>query len=244
MTPDARAPEAFIALLERTFDLGDVAISGDLERDQAAFGEAIAPHLKRGAIVIALGGGHEIAFGHFLGYVNAGLDVSIHNWDAHPDVRPLAEGRGHSGSPFRQALEHPSGRCKAYTVAGLLPHAVASAHIEYMRERGARAIWRDEIDATKVRDIAGGIDSPTMATFDLDAVDQSEAPGVSAPGVGGMSAELWLMAAEAAGRNPNVKSMDVVELNPSFDIDGRTARLAALTVWRFMKGLASRRVGA
>lgn len=34
--------------------------------------------------------------------------------------------------------------------------------------------------------------------------------------------------------------MDVVELNPRFDADGRTARLAALTVWWFLKGLAER----
>ncbi len=42
------------------------------------------------------------------------------------------------------------------------------------------------------------------------------------------------------GRSPRVASMDVVELNPAFDLDGRTARLAALTVWHFLKGLAER----
>jgi arginase family enzyme len=34
--------------------------------------------------------------------------------------------------------------------------------------------------------------------------------------------------------------MDIVELNPRVDLDGRTARLAALTVWSFLKGLSER----
>ena len=54
---------------------------------------------------------------------------------AHPDVRPLKDGHGHSGSPFRQALEHPSGLCRDYTVAGLNPPAVARAHLDYLAER-------------------------------------------------------------------------------------------------------------
>jgi arginase family enzyme len=35
--------------------------------------------------------------------------------------------------------------------------------------------------------------------------------------------------------------MDLVEMNPKQDRDGQTARLAALTVWMFLKGLATRK---
>jgi arginase family enzyme len=34
--------------------------------------------------------------------------------------------------------------------------------------------------------------------------------------------------------------MDIVELCPPFDADGRTARLAARTIWEFLRGLAAR----
>jgi arginase family enzyme len=67
---------------------------------------------------------------------------------------------------------------------------------------------------------------------------------VSAPCVGGLSTDLWLHAAWAGGRNPQVASFDIVECNPSFDIDGRTARLAALTVWQIVKGIGERLDGA
>jgi len=35
--------------------------------------------------------------------------------------------------------------------------------------------------------------------------------------------------------------MDIVELNPRFDQDDHTARLAALTVLQFLRGLTERR---
>jgi formiminoglutamase len=63
---------------------------------------------------------------------------------------------------------------------------------------------------------------------------------VSAPGAGGLDPALWLRAAEAAGAAPTLASADVVELNPLFDHDGRTARLAALTVWMLLRGHARR----
>ena len=81
---------------------------------------------------------------------------------------------------------------------------------------------------------------PALVSFDLDAVIESEAPGVSAPSAAGLSSELWLAAAHAAGRSPSVMSADVVEENPGFDQDGRTARLAALTAWWLLRGRAER----
>ncbi len=79
-----------------------------------------------------------------------------------------------------------------------------------------------------------------MATFDMDAVDQAYAPGVSAPTANGLRPELWLRAARMAGRHERVSSFDIVECNPDFDHGSQTARLAALTVWSFLKGLAKR----
>ncbi len=240
LTPDAERFDAFTDLLEKTADLGDVPVTGDVEADQKKLGEVLAPLLADGVVPVILGGGHETSFGHFLGYVGAEQDVEILNWDAHADVRPLNDGHAHSGSPFRQALEHASGRCLRYRVAGLQPHSTARAHLDFVNARYGEAIWRHELDAARIASLADGLARPTLATFDLDAVDAAAAPGVSAPNVGGLPAGLWLYAAYEMGRSPRVASMDVVELNPAFDLDGRTARLAALTVWHFLKGLAER----
>jgi formiminoglutamase len=238
LTPDARS-DGFDDLLGRSRDLGDLEVSGDVELDQRNLGEALAPHLQRGTFAIVLGGGHETSYGHFLGYVGAGHSVEIINWDAHADVRELKEGKAHSGSPFRQAIEDRSGRCRRYTVAGLEPHLLARAHLEFVQRHGA-AIWRDELSPDTIQALYRSAGGPTLVSFDLDAVTQAEAPGVSAPNAAGLSRDLWLDAAYWAGRSAAVTSADVVELNPRVDPDGQTARVAALTIWRLLRGRADR----
>jgi len=240
MTPDASTPVRWRGLLASTLDLGNLQISSDLEQDQQALGAAIAPMIADGAIVIVIGGGHETAYGHFLGYSRAGVRVQILNWDAHPDVREPVDGKGHSGSPFRQALLDPQGACQGYTVAGLNPLSVAQAHVDFIASRGGRVLWGPSLDDEAVCSLYATYFVPTMVSFDLDAVDQAHAPGVSAPAVGGLTPAIWLKAAFEAGRCRSVRSIDVVETNPLLDRDGQTARLAAATIWWFLKGLLER----
>lgn len=239
LTPDPRF-EQFEDLLGRTRDLGDLEVSRNVEFDQKHLGEALAPYLEAGTFAIVVGGGHETSYGHFQGYVLAHRQVEILNWDAHADVREVKQGQGHSGSPFRQAIEDSSGACRRYSVAGLQPHSVARSHLQYVEQHG-RAMWRDQVTRETIEELYTSTRGPTLVSFDLDAVNEAEAPGVSAPNVGGLPSELWLEAALAAGRAPSVASADVVELNPAVDQDGRTARLAAVTVWSLLKGRAERR---
>lgn len=247
LTPDAEHVRPFTRLLERTADLGDLEPTGDLEADQAALGEVLAPHLARGAAAVVLGGGHETSFGHFLGYVRAGWRLHVVNWDAHPDVRPLRDGKGHSGSPFRQMLLHESGTCAHYTIAGLNAHSTAKAHLDFLTQHGGRVVFAAAVTEEAIAGIYSGLTNERLYTglagealvsFDLDALDQSAAPGASAPNAHGLSPRLWLRAAEGAGLCPAVRSIDVVELCPPLDRDDQTARLAALTVWRFWRGRA------
>lgn len=244
MTPDGASPGesgALGELLRRTEDVGDLEVSGEVTRDQEALGRVVASYLGEDVFVVVLGGGHETAFGHFLGYAAADRAVRIVNVDAHPDVRPWEADRPHSGSPFRQALLHPSGACRGYTVVGLGRHCTAAAHRRFLDRQGARWLWREEVDRTALEEIFSGLeDEPAMVSLDLDAVDRAHAPGVSAPATDGLSPEAWLAAAELAGRSPSVASVDVVEMNPRYDRDGATASLAALTVWRLLRGVASR----
>ncbi len=242
LTPPGNAADRFEQLLRSTVDLGDVACTGEVAADQQTLGEAVAELLAFDQRItpIVLGGGHETTFGHFLGYAQAEQAVSIVNLDAHADVRALEDGQPHSGSPFRQAVEHPSGRCSRYTAAGLNPHSTAPGHAQWVADRGGQVYWRSELTAELMAKLYTQQPDDVLATFDLDALDQSQAPGVSAPNACGLDKRLWLYAAYAAGRSPMVRSMDVVELSPPFDRDDQTARLAALTVWEFLVGLSQR----
>lgn len=240
LTPDGNNAVRFSRLLEHTLDTGDLEVTGDLESDHQRLGNEVAKWIGQGAVPIVLGGGHETAFGHFLGYAESGLDVRILNVDAHADVRPLKKGLAHSGSPFYQALEDPGNRCKKYTVLGLNPWSVTNTHLRYIDSKQGTYCWSQDLTEAIVDNALQSDKGRLMVTLDMDVVDQSAAPGVSAPATLGIKPAMFLYAAYAAGKSPAVSSFDISEVNPRYDVDSRTTRLAALAIWHFLKGLAER----
>jgi formiminoglutamase len=229
-------------------DLGDVRIAGGLEETQQALADVVAAVLRAGAVPVVLGGGHETAYGHYLGYAAAGLPVGIINIDAHLDVRPLIDGRGHSGSPFRQALEHPTHPLPGdrYVCLGAQPQSVARLHRQYARQRGAVVRWAKRFRRKPGRQFRrfserlAAKGCRVYVTLDADVVRMSDVPGVSAPNGDGLSGHQGLLCARVAGQTPAVASFDLVEINPRADRDGQSARWAALAVWHFLIGAAGR----
>lgn len=239
MTPPPDSVSVFVETCRSGVDLGDIS-SGSMEEMQKQLGSRIAPWLEKDIPVIILGGGHETAYGHYLGYRKSAIPHNIINLDAHADVREFKKGVGHSGSPFRQILEDEETLCRSYKAAGLQPHAVAKSHLAYIEHHGGEWHLYPDTDMSLIKRLYSNSDFPVMTTFDMDGVDQSQAPGVSAPCANGLDKSLWLSAAYLAGRNPNVKSVDLVEVNPQYDRDDQTTRLAALTIWNFLHGLSLR----
>jgi formiminoglutamase len=228
-------------------DIGNIRITGTLEQSQEALAEVVGAILAAKAVPIVLGGGHETAYGHYLGYVRAGLPVGIINLDAHLDVRPSEPNRGHSGSPFRQAMEHPSQPLPGdrYTCLGAQPHAVSRQHFDYVQQRGGTVKWAGDVrdrlcsEFQEQRERLGRGGCPLYVTLDSDVVQSANVPGVSAPNPLGLSGREVIACARLAGKL-GVASFDVVEINPPLDRDGQSTRWAALAVWNFLTGLASR----
>lgn len=237
-TPGSEEMEGF---WRHTLDLGDYKITGNLEADQAGLADVLRPYLSRDIVCVVLGGGHETAYGHFLAHALEGRSIHILNVDAHPDVRPLIDGKGHSGSPFRQALEHGDCPALSYAVFGLAPHATANSLLEYLDRHPTRRIWNHEASPDRFDDLLGGETGDLMVTFDVDVFDQTIAPGVSAPTADGLGRDVGYRAAYSAGVSSRVRSFDVSEMNPKFDRDNQTARFAAMLVWHFIEGLATRK---
>lgn len=239
MTPHPARHKEHTDLLKRVSEQGRVECTGDVATDQERLSKKVADQLRKNSLPLIIGGGHETSYGHFLGYVESDRDVSIINIDAHTDVRELKENKPHSGSPFYQAINHPSERCKAYHVFGLNPATVATEHYGLVNRYGS-ANFLVDTGVEKVVSCLNSIDQDVMVTMDIDAVIQSEAPGVSAPNASGMGSKLWLQLAFEFGRHKKVTSFDLCEVNPLYDIDNRTVRLAAQTVWNFMLGVSLR----
>src|SRR5690606_3611586 len=69
-------------------------------------------------------------------------------------------------------------------------------------------------------------------TICLDVLPAWVAPGVSAPAARGVALELIEALADQVVKSGKMRLADIAELNPDFDIDHRSARVAARLVAR------------
>jgi formiminoglutamase len=240
LTPGGDAELARISI----HDLGDATADlGSVEEVHAAIEDAAHEVLRTGGCVLLLGGGHDGAYASHSALLRA-TTGAVHavNVDAHLDVRPLRDGLITSGTPFRRLAERWGDRY-ALVELGIQPQHNALAHREWAAARGITIRPLDQIRG-KVADAFAaslrGTAEAVAVSLDLDAVEAATAPGVSAPCPDGLTAAELYACARLAGRDRRVRVLDVMELAPALDVDGRTARLGAAAIWHFLAGMAER----
>ncbi len=229
------------------FDAGDVVCEDDaLETAQAEQAERLAAALGQGLLPITLGGGHEVALGSFRGLARhlaqrqpgQAPRVGIVNLDAHLDLRMAP--RGSSGTPFRQIAEDcgENGWDFHYCCLGVSRFANTRALFDRARQLGVW--WREDTDMGPgreagtlryLRDFLAQVDH-VYFTICLDVLPAAVAPGVSAPAAYGVALPLIENLLDAIAQSGKLRLADIAELNPSYDIDDRTARTAARLVAR------------
>lgn len=226
-------------------DAGSVSCpDGKLEATQVAFGNRIFQLLNRGITPIGIGGGHDIAYAHFLGIQqflasNRPTDqktnrLGILNFDAHFDLRPF-DGGSTSGTPFRQILAF-HGEDVDYLPVGIQPDANPPSLFNAAADLGVDCITADACTPANVPTILhllqGFLDrvDRVYITVDLDGFSSAYAPGVSAPSPVGFSPEFFFPVFRRMLASGKVLTVDIAELNPAYDQDAMTAKLAARIV--------------
>jgi formiminoglutamase len=227
-------------------DAGNIIVlDNNLAEAQKALGSAVSKLQKMGYIPIVLGGGHETAWGHYLGLAEQEFvkNLQIINFDAHFDLRPVLEdGVGSSGSPFKQIADYCANNQYDfnYTVIGAQEWGNDIDVISAAESLGVNTIWADEIhdgltveNGEYLQNVKTG-NNPIYLSVCLDVFKQSLAPGVSAPQINGLNLAEFKPYFKYLISTGQVVSLDIVELAPPYDRDGQTARLAALIAAMFV----------
>lgn len=238
------------------YDAGDVTLprnaSNDLEMGQVAFAEKVAGIVKAGHFPLAMGGGHEIAFANFCGLDNAltsiyggDQNIGIVNLDAHFDIRLNTQAT--SGTPFQQIYQWQAekGSNFHYCCLGVGKYANTAALFRRAEEIGV--VWRtdEEMAGNALGDTLVALDV-FMANVDhvyfticLDVLPACLTPGVSAPSARGIDLEAVEQVMDHVVNSGKLRLADIAEFNPNYDIDARTARLAARLMARLADGVES-----
>jgi arginase len=197
-----------------------------------------------GHFPLVLGGDHSIAMGTVAGLLDAFGDVGVLWVDAHGDINtpatspsgnvhgmPVAALLGIGGLGGRLGWGSRAVRPNRVVLFGT--RTLDPGERQTIRELGVRMFTMSEIDQRGIKpcmdeaiDLLSG-PGGIHISFDIDAVDPLEAPGVGTPWPGGLTYREAHLAMELLAATGQVSSMEVVEVNPIADHENRTAKLAA-----------------
>jgi agmatinase len=200
--------------------------AGDLSLPPTAEARGVIEHAIRGLAeeslpFIALGGDHSITYPILRGLRAGYRSITILQIDAHPDLYDEFEGdRFSHACPFARIMEE-----------GLADRLI-QVGIRAMTGHGRDQARRFGVEQIDMRAWADGARPSTAGhvyvSLDLDGLDPAYAPGVSHREPGGLSVREVLTLLDTLGGE--LVGADIVEFNPSQDLGGMTASVAAKLV--------------
>ncbi len=193
---------------------------------------------------VVLGGDHSSAIGTWSG-VSTGLakegDLGLIWFDAHMDSHtpettpsgnihgmPLAALLGHGDTSLTHLLTpNPKLKPEHVCLIGIRSFEAAEKELldrlkvriftmQEIKERGLEIVLSEALSIATSNTAGFGI------SFDLDAIDPLEAPGVSTPAPDGLSTLSLYTALKAWNNHPLLTGLEIAEFNPTFDIKAQT----------------------
>lgn len=241
------------------YEAGDIyCINGDIEAAQKELSQAVSRIFAANLFPIVLGGGHEIALGHYKGILNYKKNdkkftkkkLGIINFDSHFDLRPYSNG-GNSGTMFLQIADQcrESGRDFLYFCIGIQQYGNTVNLFKTAEQLGVQYIYAKDINDMNLEKIynklikyISEIDFIYL-TICADVFSSAYAPGVSNPQPFGLDPEIVLKLIKYIIHLNKVVSVDVAEVSPRFDQDNRTAKLMAIIIFSIINTCMNREVG-
>jgi len=216
-------------------DLGDVMLKNAEDPEAAAsdIESAVEQALSSHDLLVSLGGDHSVTYPVLCAMARRHPKLSVLHFDAHPDLYdtlPLIE----DGQPCR--LSHGSPLLRI--VEEGLAQRVVQVGIRTMNAAQRSAADRYGIEVVTMKDFVASpqrtfeFDGPVYISLDLDVMDPAFVPGISHHEPGGMTTREVLTILQ--GVQGHVIGGDVVEYNPTRDVNGVTAMVAAKVMKEMM----------
>ncbi|WP_410767638.1 formimidoylglutamase [Haloferax sp. DFSO60] len=224
-------------------DLGNVTFDADADVSvvQDAVTEATREVYTNAHFPVFLGGDNSLTVANVRPLLDRDASVGVVSFDAHLDCREPTDGPS-SGTPYHQLFDEGLDRL---AVVGARHFETSTAYAEFISEQGGVIFTAKEVGRDSDQTIDFALDSLTgcdyiFVSLDIDVLDETAAPGVSAPTPGGITTrELFSMLRRVAS-DPRVVGFEVVECAPPLDQDGRTVRAAARAIAHALSGVTER----
>jgi formiminoglutamase len=232
-------------------DFGDITMHvTDLSNSIRRIEETAEGILNRhsGILPIFLGGDHSVTAPLFKSFKEARGKAGIIQFDAHHDLRNLEDGGPSNGTPFRQLIEKGVLDGRHLHQIGIRNFSNGKVYTDYGKQHGVHIYTMQDVYETGILTILETAVHELLketdqiyVSLDMDVMDQAFAPGCPAIGPGGMDARMLIEAMRFLGETPQVKALDIVEIDPAVDFRDMTSRLAAHAILTFLSGYQTRK---
>lgn len=227
-------------------DAGDLPVATlGLEPAIEAIAEA-ARELDRDRVHAFLGGDNAVTRPLAAGRCGPDLSaVGVLTFDAHHDVRTLANGPG-NGTPIRGLIEQHGLPGHNVAQIGIGWFTNSAAYRQYCDDQGictflAADVHDRGVDAVLDDALARLQHCTTLyVDVDVDVLDAAYAPACPGARPGGLRPDQLLQAVRRCGSDSRVVAADFVEVDATADADGRTVMVTAQLLLAFAAGVAAR----
>lgn len=225
-------------------DAGDIVCDDNqLEAAQELLAEKVAAVKKSGYLPIVLGGGQDAGFGIFKGLTplaKKGNEYGLINFDAHFDLREPVDNQSTSGTWVWQINDACNQQQLPfhYLVLGVQQYSNTRRLFETALQMGSPYFLAEQFTNDQLSDILQKINGIIansdclQLSLDMDVLASAFAPGVSASSFNGLAPNaMFKRLLRHVVLSGKVAAIDVAEVNPQYDVDNRTARLAAAFIF-------------
>ncbi|MDM8554991.1 agmatinase [Desulfococcaceae bacterium HSG7] len=192
--------------------------------------DAIYEHAKKiinaGVFMLTLGGDHFVSYPLIKAHAEKYGQLSLIHFDAHSDTWGEEDDNiNHHGTMFRRAYLEGLINPKKSVQVGIRTKNEETYGFNILH---APWVFKNGPEATvaEIKRIVG--DNKAYLTFDIDCLDPAYAPGTGTPVVGGLTSYLALEIIRGL-TGIDYAGMDIVEVNPAYDV-GEITSLAAATI--------------
>jgi formiminoglutamase len=227
-------------------DLGDLPIEGLAPADAIAAIDAAVRDLPADPVAVFLGGDNVVTAPIVAAHRAAPLArTGVVTFDAHHDVR-VYDDVPSNGAPIRWLLDHGLPGDQVVQI-GIHGHANSRAYRRFCDDNGIRVVTVAEVErrgievvvAAALDDLAARTDG-VHVDLDIDVLDRSSVPGCPGARPGGLTPRQLTAAAHRCGAHPVVRSVDLVEVDPSVDVADLTVMNLAAVFLAVATGVATR----
>ena len=223
----------------RLVDLGNIQQGHEVEDTYYALKTTIEYLIRNNVIPIIIGGSQDLTYAQFLGYENLEQTINVVTVDSTFDIGNPEDDIKNNAYLGKIILYQPNFLFN-YSNIGYQTYLVDPTSLNMMNR-----LYFDAYRLGQVRDMIEEsepvIRHADMLSFDISSIKHSDAPANSMASPNGFYAEEACQMMRYAGMNDKLTSVGIYEINPEFDVQGKTASLAAQMIWCFADGFYNRK---